>query len=282
MKSGKTLSESHQCYITGNLSKKDFEGILFQYVLGNHERYRIDRDKSNWEDFVCWLYPRLVRAIDLYRDMGSSFDAYITALVHGASKEYRCREADHRLTEYACWQAKAQEMCVREESESEYPEYRNDICIPKGIKPRQILLLLLKSYYFASDDLVGKVSQAIGMETEAVMKMINELRKLRYEKEIEMMNLRDRIYCQHYRCLAYQKRMDSAQSGTAYRKKMELRCERARQRFFSMKKRLSGMRVGPSNRMIADVMGIPKGTVDSGLFAIKNHLVSFSDKAYTG
>ncbi|MCL2373751.1 MAG: hypothetical protein FWC65_00725 [Treponema sp.] len=279
MQSLKTLSDPYQCYIAGNLPKKSFEGILFQYVLDNCEYCRfLGQDKSSWEDFVCWLYPRLVRAIDMYRDLGSSFDAYITALVHGASKEYRCREADHRITEYACWQARAQEMCVCE-NEDEYPEYQNDICIPKGIKSRQILLLLLKSYYFASDDFVEKVARTIDMETETIMRMISELKKLRCEKETERMDLRDRLYCQHYRCLTYQKRMNAAEAGTEYRRKMERRYERAQRRFMNMKKRLGKMRVGPSNRMIAEVMGIPKGTVDSSLSAIKNHLGSFSGNA---
>ena len=270
----KPLSDLYRWYTAGILPKKDFEGRLFQFLLDNPERYRIlDGNQTRWNEFLSWLYPRLARAIDLYRDLGSSFDAYITALVHGAAKEYRCREADHRITEYACWQARAQDMFVCE-SESEYPEYRNDISIPSGIKPRQILMLLLKSYYFVSDELVNRAAPAIGMEAQSIMKMIDELRTLRCEKETEILNLRDRLYCQHYRCLAYEKRMHAAQSGTDYRKKMEDRYERARRRFYSMKKRLGRMRTDASNRMIASVIGIPKGTVDSNLFAIKHYMAS--------
>jgi len=270
----KPLSVLYQSYVTGNLPKKDFEGRIFQYLLGNLERYRVlEGSQNRWNEFLSWLYPRLARAIDLYRDLGSSFDAYITGLVHGAAKEYRCREADHRMTEYACWQARAQELCVCE-SENDYPEPREAITIPSGIKPRQVLLLLLKSYYLASDELVNRVASTIGMKTEAVMKMIDELRKRRCEKETEILNLRDRLYCQYYRCLAYEKRMNAAQAETDYRKKMEGRYERARQRFHAMKKRLGRMRIDASNRMIAEVIGIPKGTVDSGLFAIKHYLAS--------
>jgi hypothetical protein len=165
------------------------------------------------------------------------------------------------------------------ESESEYPEIREDISIPEGIRPRQILLLLLKSYHFVSDEFVKKVARAIGMETEQIMNMIDELRNLRSKKEVEILDFRDRLYCQHYRCLAYQKRMNAAQPETEYYKKMKDRYERARKRFLAMKKRLGKMRLDASNRMIADVMGIPKGTVDSGLFAVKNHLASYMARA---
>jgi hypothetical protein len=53
---------------------------------------------------------------------------------------------------------------------------------------------------------------------------------------------------------------------------MEERLERARKRYKAMRKRLGGIRMNASNRIVAEVLGIPKGTVDSGLFAIKNHL----------
>jgi DNA-directed RNA polymerase specialized sigma24 family protein len=37
------------------------------------------------------------------------------------------------------------------------------------------------------------------------------------------------------------------------------------------------MRMSASNRMIADILGIPRGTVDSSLFAIRNRLASGLD-----
>jgi len=288
MKCERPLSDLYQRYIAGNLPKKDFEGRLFQYLLDNLKRYRVfERDKNHWNEFISWLYPRLVRAIDLYRDLGSSFDAYITGLVQKASREYQRREADHRITEYTCWQARAQEMLVCE-TEAEYLTPKTQprppplplsepVAIPTDIKPRQILLLLLKSYFFATDEFVSRVSHAIGMKTEIVMKMIDELRNLRSEKEREMLSLRDRVHCQYYRCLTYQKRMEAAQVGTEIRKKMEGRYQRAKIRALTMRKRLKKMRLGAPNRMIAEVTGIPKGTVDSSLFAIKNHLASVTN-----
>jgi hypothetical protein len=54
---------------------------------------------------------------------------------------------------------------------------------------------------------------------------------------------------------------------------MKDRFERARKRFYKMKKRLGGMRMSASNRMIADVLGIPRGTVDSSLSVIKNRMI---------
>ena len=255
-----------------NLRKKDFEGMIFQYLLNNYERFRIFRgSRERWSDFLSWLYPRFAKAIDLYRDLGSSFDAYITSLVHSAVKEYRCRETDHNLTEYVCWRARAEEM-VLFESEPEYLENSNHVLLPGDVNPRQVLLLLLKSYFFISDEYVKKVAGTIGMDVDAIQNMIGELRARRSEKEAQILNLRERLHCQHYRCLAYQKRMIKAQSGTDYHEKMKSRFERAKKRYNAMKKRLGGMRMAASNRMIAEVLGVPRGTVDSSLSAVKNRM----------
>jgi DNA-binding MarR family transcriptional regulator len=226
-------------------------------------------NSERWNEFLSWLYPRLSRAIDLYRNLGSSFDAYITGLVNSAAREYRCRESDHNVTEYVCWRAKAEETTLYE-NEPEYLEERKSISIPDDLNPKQILFLLLKAYFFVSDEFVEQVAKAIKMDVSEIHGLIDELRKRRSEKEAEIMDLRERIHCQHYRCLAYEKRMNNAQPGTELYEKMKNRLERARKRYKTMKKRLGGKRMSASNRMIAEILGIPRGTVDSSLFAIKN------------
>jgi len=273
MKGETALSDLYQNYRDGGLLKKEFEGKIYQYLLVNNERYNaFYGNQDHWEEFLSWLFPRLSRAIDLYRDMGSSFDAYINSLVNCTAREYRCREADHHITEYVCWRAKAEEM-MSLENEPEYLEERKEVSVPKDISSRQLLLLLLKSYYFASEELIKKVSQTIGMETGAVMELINEIKKRRSGKEAEIVVLRERLQCQYYRCLAYEKRMSNAQPGTGYYERMKDRFERAKTRFKAMKRRLGRIRLAASNRVIAEVMGIPKGTVDSGLYAIKDHML---------
>jgi len=270
----KPMMDLYRKYIAGDLPKKDLIGRLFQYLLNNYERYRLfDGNLDRWNEYLSWLYPRLVRAVDTYREQGASFDAYMNGIVHCASKEYRCREADHSITEYVCWRAKMEEMILCD-NESEYYESRREIEIPPDIKPRQILLLLLKSYYFVSDELVKKVAPFVGVEPGIIRAMLEELRKKRSGREAAINKFRDQVYSQHYRCLAYQKRLSNTTPGTDYHEKMKGCFDRAEQRFHAMKKRLTGMRLEASNRMIAEVMGIPKGTVDSGLSAVKQRLRS--------
>jgi predicted transcriptional regulator with HTH domain len=268
------LSDFYRLYIAGNLPKKILEGRIFQHLLSNYEKFRMfGGNRERWNDFLSWLYPRFARAIDLYRELGSSFDAYIIGLVNSAAREYRFRESDHNITEYVCWRAKAEENILFE-NEPEYLEEKKAVSIPEDLNPRQILFLLLKSYFFVSNEFVEQVAKAIRMDVSVVQGMIDELRERRAEKEADIMDLKERIHSQHYRCLAYEKRMLSAQPGTERHEIMKKRLERAKKRCKTMRKRLCGMRMSASNRMIAEILGIPRGTVDSSLFAIRNRLAS--------
>jgi DNA-directed RNA polymerase specialized sigma24 family protein len=270
------LSDLYRLYVKGKLAKKDLEGKVFQYLLDNHHKYRIfARNSGLWGEYLSWLYPRLVRAIEYYREMGSSFDAYISGVIHNTSKEYRRGEMEHFLTERACWTARTEEMAEYvSETEPDYSPERNDILIPEYLKPRQILLVLLKSYYFVSDEMMTRAAERIGVTTEYLKSLIDEIRKRRSSHDGEILDLRERVHCQFYRCIAYEKRMKAVLPGTDYYEKMKDRSERARKRFRSMKNRLDNMRLGASHKMIAEVTGIPKGTIDSTFFAIKKLMAS--------
>jgi DNA-directed RNA polymerase specialized sigma24 family protein len=266
-----SLGETRQQYVLGKMGKKEFEGLTFQYLLDNFERYyAFEGNREQWVDFLSWFYPRLSRAIDNYRETGSSFDAYIASIVRWASKEYRSREAEHSATEYACWKARAEETAVC----SPEPEYGTAVVFPapEEYSSRQILVLFLKSYYFISEDLLDKIAVFLNMDREELKRLVDELHRRRNEREIQIRDLQERIYCQYYRYMAFKKRLVSAVPGTAYYEKMNGRYDRARLRYARMKKRLAGIRLSATNREIAELLNIPKGTIDSTLYSMRQKL----------
>jgi DNA-directed RNA polymerase specialized sigma24 family protein len=260
------LNELFKKYTAGLLTKKEFEGRIFQHILDNYHLFRLQTwTREDCGDFLSWLYPRLSRAIDLYRDLGASFDAYIGSMVRWTAREYRSRQADHRATEYACWLAKAEDMMVH----SPEPEYPSAKPAPAFTNRRQILILLLKSYHFVSDDFLARVAAAIKMELEEVRRMVEELRDRRHKREEEIEGLRQRIHCQYYRCICFERRLGALREGSVLHGKMAERLVRAKTRLGGMKRRLGHLRFDATNRQIAEVLNIPKGTVDSNLYALK-------------
>jgi len=274
MTSEKPLDDLYQLYRKGDLARKDFEGKVFKYLLGNCDKFGVfGRDTDSWNEFLGWFYLRLSRAIDLYHELGSSFDAYIACLVRNSSKQYRQREAEHYTAEYTCWQARNEDNFLRE-FEPDYSVKGEFFSLPDGINPKQILFLLLKSYHSVTDEFVERTAAAIGIESGRIWEMINKIKEMHYKKEAEMSAFRERLFCQHYRCLVYQKRMNDSLDGTLYHDKMKSRYERARKRFNRMRKRFRGIKMAASNRMIADILGVPKGTVDSGISILKSRFSS--------
>jgi RNA polymerase sigma factor (sigma-70 family) len=257
-------------YVKGILDKREFEGLIFKIILKNSRYfYLFEGNEEETIDYLCWLYPRLSQAIKKYKETGSSFAAYIAALVRCSVREYLSRQADHSITEYAAWTAQAIDMEVHS-SEAEYPEKDPE---PRIIlNPRQVLLLLLKSYYFVSDDFVERIAPSIGIEKEKLKKMIEDLRKQRVRREEEIQILKERIHCQFYRCITFEKRLSAASGNSVHYEKMRGRLERARTRLETMRKRLGGIRMDATNQQIAEILGISKGTVASGLFALRTRM----------
>jgi DNA-directed RNA polymerase specialized sigma24 family protein len=271
-----SLSEIHSEFILGRMNRKTLEGLIFQYLLDNFERYRMfSGDRDMWIDFISWLYSRLSRAIDYYKETGSSFDAYISTIIQWSYKEYRTREAEHYTTEFACWKARAEEMAVSS-TEAEYyaePESNPKMLFPLvDIKHKHILILILKSYYFLTDDFLNRVAITIKINKGELRKMIDKLHQVRSRREEKIQQFRNRIHSQYYRCLAFEKRLSSAQEGTAKYEKLKCCLQRARKRYSSMKKRIQGIRMDATNQQVADILNIPRGTVDSALHSIREKL----------
>jgi hypothetical protein len=312
MQKAVTLSDLRSEYLGGRMERKMLEGLIFQYLLNNFDWYRLfNGEREKWVDFLGWFYPRLSRAIDYYKDREASFDTYISSIVQWSSKEYKIREAEHKTTEYVFWKARAEEMLTCS-NEPEYPEkippdtgenkgreffYRQEaleknlspedtavkICISQAkITPRQILFLVLKSYYFMTEDYLNRIAKTVGIEKKELQKLIDKLHEMRSKREAYIRELQDKIYSQYYRCLAFEKRLSSACEGSARYAKLAHCLENARKRFLNMKKRLSGVRKDATNQRIAALLNIHKGTVDSTLHTIREKWKSANMVRTTG
>jgi hypothetical protein len=272
MRQSSSLDELFMAYKAGTLEKRDLEGLIFKTIITNKQHFHIvGRNDEHCMDFLCWLYPRLSRAIDTYKNVGSSFDSYIISLIRWSMREYHTREAKRYMTEYACWEARTEELAACEPE----PEYMEPSRKPKPLdivpNPRQVLILLLKSYYFVSDDFISRVAPALGLEKERLKELVDELRKQRQIKDEELRSFQERLHCQYFRCIAYARRLHALSEGSACYERLKLQLARAKARYKRMKARFVSTCREPSNRQIADVLGVPKGTVDSNLYTLKRN-----------
>jgi hypothetical protein len=268
MRDNLLLSKLLTRYSLGLISRKDLEGHIFKFILDNRQEFRPYKwNEEEYVDFVCAFYPRISRAIDNYRETGSSFDAYISSLVHWGIRESRARQLDRHIAEYACWEAKALDEAAVKEEEALYSE--PEPAFAEVVNPRQVLVLLLKSYQYMSQDFLERICPALNMDIKKLKKMIDELRELRLKRDEDIRALQERIHTQFYRCIVYEKKLRRAGIDSTRREKLLGCLDRGRKRLQSMRKRLGSMKTAASNRQVAQILESAKGTVDAHLFRLK-------------
>jgi hypothetical protein len=272
------LNELYSSYISAKMNKRQFEENLYTNMISNYSYFSYGWKKDDFVDYMCWLYPRITKAIDHYRDTGSSFEAYMRAMLHLSVKEFRSRRKEYRMMDYAAWldltadseevqhTGKYQQPEMVHSPEMKYGDIKMDVRIDN---PRQILILILKSYYFLSEDFLERAAPLVGMEKEKLRKMVDFLRKRRLKREDEIQRLREHISSQFYRCLALKRRLFSAPEDQSVCNRIKERLARSQIRLKAMRERLSKIRMEATNLQIAEAIGVPKGTIDSNLHALR-------------
>jgi hypothetical protein len=202
------------------------------------------------------------------------------SVIRYSARDYRRKEIEHRLIERVYWEAAAEDLSVHS-AEPAYLEEREaggerearefPVLGETVSNPKQVLILLLKSYNMLSDEFVLRAAPLLGIGGEELLHLVDELRSMRIEQDSHIRNFRERIYCQYYRCKTFMRRYHAAPEGSNRKALLQRRLERAEKRLKNMKDYYKTLKTGASNRQIAKLLGVPKGTVDSNLSAIKRN-----------
>jgi len=270
------LNELYYEYQIGDLDKIEFEGAIYNYLINNQDKTFLFHWKDEeYEDFISWFCPRLQKTIEAYQETGASFDAFVNKFLLLASKEYRIKTVSNAVTEYSTWSARVPDMYVY----SEPPVYtyndNNDLITQlvidkKGRRnTKQLLALVLKCYYHISPDFAEKIAPLLGITAHDLTEMLNQLRKIRQKRDDYIYSLKERIYCQFYRCIVYDKKLSLTSENTSEYFRLKQQLERGKQRLEKMRMRMAGIRTDATNKQVADIIGVRKGTIDSCLYKLK-------------
>ncbi|MDR1175676.1 MAG: hypothetical protein LBK83_09450 [Treponema sp.] len=281
-----SLDSLYREYRGGSLDQRELEGKMFSVILKNARDYRwFEGNEDEIVDYLCWIYPRISKAVRHFKDNGAAFSTYIGALIRYSMREYKSAQLDHYITEYAAWTTQAMDMEVHS-PEIDYPEagfaetnYLEpeetgnkflQAALQTQLKSRQILLLILKSYYYLSEDFIDRIAPHTGVDAETLKQMVEKLRFSRNRKEEQFHRLQERIANQFYRCIAWEKRLKILTPESTRYQVIQIQLERARKRLAGMRQRFARLRLDATHRQIAEVTGISTGTVSSSLSTIRS------------
>jgi len=278
------LDEAYQKYISGNLGKRSLEELIYEYVIENyHKVHLFDRNKDKCVDILSDWYPRIHRVIDTYQNLSFGFENYIINKINQFTKECKSKELYHRITEHNYWETNLYDDIAVSDNSSDYlGDYLDhkeaDISL---FSPRQIHILLLKSYLYADEDLVSRVALFINIDKEKLMGMIERLKEIRHLHDEKIKTLKQRLVKQYNRKMMWSKRLHTCPNDVGRYEILKNRLNASQKRYEKTRSRFSSMKRSASNKQVAEVMGIPKGTVDTHVATIKHKIqrmgLKFSD-----
>lgn len=249
----------------------------------SEKAYRFPRHSMGWDedacgDFLLFVYPRLAGLLDRFRDLGSPFEPYLASVLAWNLKSFARRKAEERAYRGADLRIAA----AAEAEEAPEPEEPRGFLLDCGTvrqvlerQPenarRQFLFLLLKNIRSLDPAELRVLAGAAGMGTEALSTVLSRLEDCLIRREARLSMLRARRNGAFSRARLLEARLASEPDGDR-REELRIRLEAARRRMRNAMDRMARAGTAPSNREIAAALGVPKGTVDSGLYWVKRRL----------
>jgi len=280
------LNQFYFDFTERKINRAQLEGSIYNWLFYNQEKTCLSHwERNRFEDYMSWFYPRLKKAIDCYHEIGASFEAFMNKFLLLSSREFRVRITSNSVTEYSAWCAQVPDLYVREE-EPVY-SYKNPqnvidkLTIDKNGRKnsRRLLALILKCYYYISEDYAERIAPLIGIGKKELLEMLSKIRETRQERDDEIFRMKERIHCQFYRCIIYERKLLIIEENTSLYNKYKLRLKKARERLEKMRTRITKIRTEATNKQIAQIIGITKGTVDASLHRLKQKWQAMSENS---
>jgi len=284
----KLLNRLFKDYRNNLIGRKDFEAKLYEHILKHPESVGLyGPQKEDYVELLCELYPRLSRSVDKYNPGRGSFSTYINNMVKFARKEYRLNRRMFQEREYIYMADDIQEKMLRENEPEFYlpelPQQLKNTALddnknirlgkinskPAVFSRKQIMILILKSYYFLSESFINRIAARSGIDKTVIHLYVERLHLIRLKQEASLMKARQRHNLQRLRCIMFESRLRKYEKGTIQYRILSEKIRGKREKLKLYREKFRAMRREASNREIALALGISKGTVDSSMFYIK-------------
>jgi RNA polymerase sigma factor (sigma-70 family) len=241
-----------------------------------YPRRRFGWDEDACADFYAWFHPRLLRMLGRFRDQGKPFESYLVSVLHWQARSFARRI---RRREEA-WNA-GPRLVAAEGGGGALPEAAEEAAAVGGLRAplpllvnsgrRGLLYLVLKCCRHLDASSLPAAAAATGIAPHRLARIVERLRTglEPCERRLEALRLRRNGAFSRARILesALARAVDPGEAAEVRR-----RLDAANRCLAATVRRMAHVRRDPTNREVARVLGIPKGTVDCGLFQLKRRL----------
>jgi RNA polymerase sigma factor (sigma-70 family) len=278
----KTLTEMVHAYHAGEISLERIVDSVCEAVY----RFPVTRTGFCEEDcaeFLIRFYPRIRRLVKRYRPQGSSFENYLATTLRFQLRSFaRARNNERFRLATMTDPTVAGTIDVRESDLGAGPEAGSretagtgpPQCKPRRLTPgqsRRLVYLSLKASERLTPAACARIARIAGCDVEwlnSVWLSIRDECDTQRRRRDAARKVRDRAW---FRTRFIETQLlNAAEQSERVALLQEL--DRWNTRLARARRVLARMPAGPTHQQIADALGIPKGTVDSGVFKGKREL----------
>jgi hypothetical protein len=260
-------------------------------VYESHARYGFD-DEDDAANALLKFRDRIARLVDRFEDRGLPFDAYLATslryLARTARRERRRAAERESLCERAAFpeiERIGAEGAAAEPIEPAAPAREGRRCA-SGRRPRakggivrrcpaeeaahssRLVFLAIKCAWEIDEAGVARVAEAAGVGRDWLAAAIEQARRSLEDERSRVERLAERRNASWTRLRLLEARLAGENEGC---RGAALASALAREeaRYSRVKEELAALRTIVPNSVVARILGIPKGTVDSGLYYLK-------------
>jgi hypothetical protein len=261
--------------------------LVYEYPR-KHYGFRAD----DCGEFLIFFHANLLRLIDRYRDSGRSFEAYLYGTLKWQIRTFgrnrrrsatRYELANHRDVweevhprYYAAREETPEEVLFVQESvpavaSSPLFELDSHGRLADPTMRRRVTILALKACISVDDDLVVAIAAITGNEVEWLHERLHQARTCMHRRNERLETLQEqRVKAYFGLRLVHDAALTTpTQTRSAGAARAIATCHR---RLRNLEREIAGVPRVPTNGEVAQILGIPKGTVDSSLFYLKRTL----------
>ena len=253
--------------------------------------YRFPKAKHGWSeddcsDFFCSFFNRIPGMIERFQYIGISFDTFFFTSIHWQMKTFLRKKQKHSAYDRVATESLY--FMVQEAPETYWPYDASDI--PRPIRRKleindegiitdrasciRILCMSLRNCEFIDDRMIGQISRLCGCTTNWLSACITHLRDRMHTKRAICNKLQIRRNIVFMRiCLLHDELNLDLGGYKSDQIFFEIELEKTQLR--EITEQINHYPLYPSHKEIGQVLGIPKGTVDSGLYYLKDSLKGF-------
>lgn len=245
--------------------------------------YHYPRGKAGFSEddcagFLLRFYPRIKNLVSRYRPQGKSFHAYLATTLRYQLRSYAKEKGNEKIrlttqSEHAV--AEAIMPFGRTSLDSDHAASPAPVAIrPMKVSPttcRRLLFLTLRASERLTQESCRRIAALTGCDEAWLTDRWQELRALYERRRIRRLDaerIRDRAW---FRIRCAETRLRSAVDEDE-REACRAECARWQVRLDRARDAIQRIPMGPTHKEIATVLGLPKGTVDSGVYKLRQEL----------